>query len=192
MELISHISDELFFNKGKFINMKKSILMLSVLFAISAKADHHKKINVELSDVDKCYSKVVDKYPGHVVSMESEIEDGRLIYEFDVKTKDGREVEVECDARKHTLHDDEVELKKGDKKFAAAAKISESEAEKIALKQYNGKIVDREYAMENGKPVYEFDIYVAKKGHEYEVEVDAVTGEILEVEMELYDIGSED
>ena len=31
-----------------------------------------------------------------------------------------------------------------------------------------------------------------KKGHEYEVEVDAVTGEILEVEMELYDIGSED
>jgi uncharacterized membrane protein YkoI len=124
--------------------------------------------------------------------MESEIEDGRLIYEFDVKTKDGREVEVECDARKHTLHDDEVELKKGDKKFAAAAKISESEAEKIALKQYNGKIVDREYAMENGKPVYEFDIYVTKKGHEYEVEVDAVTGEILEVEMELYDIGSED
>ena len=172
--------------------MKKSILNLSVLFAFSAKADHHKKVNIELSDVDKCYSKVVDKYPGHVVSMESEIEDGRLIYEFDVKTKDGREVEVECDARKHTLHDDEVELKKGDKKFAAAAKISESEAEKIALKQYNGKIVDREYAMENGKPVYEFDIYVAKKGHEYEVEVDAVTGEILEVEMELYDIGSED
>ena len=78
--------------------MKKSILMLSVLFAISAKADHHKQVNVELSDVDKCYSKVVDKYPGHVVSMESEIEDGRLIYEFDVKTKDGREVEVECDA----------------------------------------------------------------------------------------------
>lgn len=192
MELISYLSDELSFNNGKFINMKKSILILSVLFAISAKADHHKKINVELSDVDKCYSKVVDKYPGHVVSMESEIEDGRLIYEFDVKTKDGREVEVECDARKHTLHDDEVELKKGDKKFAAAAKISESEAEKIALKQYNGKIVDREYAMENGKPVYEFDIYVAKKGHEYEVEVDAVTGEILEVEMELYDIGSED
>ena len=62
--------------------MKKSILMLSVLFAISAKADHHKKINVELSDVDKCYSKVVDKYPGHVVSMESEIEDGRLIYDL--------------------------------------------------------------------------------------------------------------
>ena len=45
--------------------------------------------------------------------------------------------------------------------------------------------------MENGNPAYEFDIYVEKKGHEYEVEVDAVTGKILEVEKELYDIGSD-
>ena len=97
-----------------------------------------------------------------------------------------------CDAKNHTLHDFEVEYKKGDKAFTKAAKISESEAEKIALKKYNGKVVDREYSIENGNPAYEFDIYVAKKGHEYEVEVDAVTGEILEVEMELYDIGSED
>ena len=55
----------------------------------------------------------------------------------------------------------------------------------------NGKIVDSEYSMENGNPVYEFDIYMEKKGYEYEVEVDAVTGEILEVEKELYDIGSD-
>ena len=170
--------------------MKKTLLALAVIAATTAQAEHHKK--VELSDIDKCYMNAVEKYPGHVLSMESEIEKDRLIYEFDIMTKDGREVEVECDVKNHTLHDFEVEYKKGDKKFAAAAKITESEAEKIALKQYNGKIVDREYAMENGKPVYEFDIYVAKKGHEYEVEVDAVTGEILEVEMELYDIGSED
>ena len=170
--------------------MKKTLLVLSVIAATTAQAEHHKK--VELSDIDKCYMNAVEKYPGHVLSMESEIEKDRLIYEFDIMTKDGREVEVECDARKHTLHDFEVEYKKGDITFTNAAKISESEAEKIALEKYNGKIVDREYSMENGKPAYEFDIYVTNKGHEYEVEVDAVTGEILEVEMELYDIGSED
>tara|TARA_B110000114_G_scaffold135542_1_gene142287 strand:+ start:171 stop:683 length:513 start_codon:yes stop_codon:yes gene_type:complete len=170
--------------------MKKTLLVLSVIAATTAQAEHHKK--VELSDIDKCVMNAIEKYPGHVLSMESEIEKDRLIYEFDIMTKDGREVEVECDARKHTLHDFEVEYKKGDKTFTNAAKISESEAEKIALEKYNGKIVDREYSMENGNPAYEFDIYVAKKGHEYEVEVDAVTGEILEVEMELYDIGSED
>ena len=170
--------------------MKKRLLALTLIAATTAQAEHHKK--VELSDVDKCYMNALEKYPGHVLSMESEIEKNRLIYEFDIMTKDGREVEVECDAKNHTLHDFEVEYKKGDKTFINAAKISESEAEKIALEKYNGKIVDREYSMENGKPAYEFDIYVAKKGHEYEVEVDAVTGEVLEVEIELYDIGSED
>ena len=170
--------------------MKKTLLVLSVIAATTAQAEQHNK--VELSDVDKCYMNAVEKYPGHVLSMESEIENDRLIYEFDIMTKDGREVEIECDARKHTLHDYEVEYKKGDKTFTNAVKISESEAEKIALEKYNGKVVDREYSMENGNPAYEFDIYVAKKGYEYEVEVDAVTGEILEVEMELYDIGSED
>ncbi|MDA7843455.1 PepSY domain-containing protein [Methylophilaceae bacterium] len=170
--------------------MKKTLVILSMIAATSVQAEHHKKI--ELSDVDKCYINAVEKYPGHVLSMESEIENDRLIYEFDIMTKDGNEVEVECDARKHTLHDFEIEYKKGDKKFTNAAKISESEAEKIALEKYDGKVVDREYSIENGNPSYEFDIYVAKKGHEYEVEVDAVTGEILEVEMELYDIGSDD
>ena len=158
--------------------MKKTLLALSVIASTTAQAEHHKK--VELSDVDKCYMNAVEKYPGHVLSMESEIENDRLIYEFDIMTKDGREVEIECDAKNHTLHDYEVEYKKGDKTFTNAAKISETEAEKIALEKYNGKIVDREYSMENGKPAYEFDIYVANKGHEYEVE------------MELYDIGSED
>ena len=169
--------------------MKKIFMIIAALIASTANAAHHKK--VELGNVDKCYMNVVEKYPGHVLSMEAEIENDRLIYEFDVKTKDGKEIEIECDAKKHTLHDYEVELKKGDKKFTSASKISEKEAEKIALKKYNGKVVDREYSMENDKPVYEFDIYVKNKGYEYEVEVDGVTGEILEVEKELYDIGSD-
>lgn len=169
--------------------MKKISLFVSLILASSLNAAHHEK--VELGNVDKCYMKTIEKYPGHVISMEAEIEKDRLIYEFDIKTKDGQEIEIECDAKKHTLHDYEVELKKGNKKFTSAAKISEKEAEKIALKEHNGKIVDREYSMENGNPAYEFDIYVEKKGHEYEVEVDAVTGKILEVEKELYDIGSD-
>ena len=48
-----------------------------------------------------------------------------------------------------------------------------------------------EYAMENNNPTYEFDMYVKDKGHEIEVEVDGVTGKILETEIELYDIGAE-
>ena len=169
--------------------MKKILFIIAALATSSVNAAHHKKI--EFGNVDKCYMNVIKKYPGHVVSMEAEIEKNRLIYEFDVKTKDGKQIEIECDAKNHTLHDYEVELEKGNKTFVTASKISEKEAEKIALKEYNGKIVDREYSMEDGNPVYEFDIYVEKKGYEYEVEVDAITGKILEVEKELYDIGSD-
>ena len=124
--------------------MKKTLLALS-LIDTTAQAEHHKKI--ELNDIDKCYRKAVEKYPGHVLSMESEIEKDRLIYEFDIMTKDGREVEVECDAKNHTRHDVEFEYKKGDEAFTNVAKISEIEAEKIALEMYNGRIVDREYSM---------------------------------------------
>ena len=55
--------------------MKKTLLVLSVIAATTAQAEHHKK--VELSDIDKCYMNAVEKYPGHVLSMEYEIEKDR-------------------------------------------------------------------------------------------------------------------
>jgi uncharacterized membrane protein YkoI len=70
-------------------------------------------------------------------------------------------------------------------------KISEKKAREIALTKYNGKVVDVEYSLEDNNPNYEFDIYMASKGYEFEVEVDGVTGKIIETEMELYDIGAE-
>ena len=152
-----------------------------------------KKISIKdkMTDIDKCVSAAVSKYPGHILSMESEIENDRLIYEFDIKTKAGPEMEIEGDAIKHTLHDYEVELSGNDPKFTGAVKISEQEAKDIALAKYNGKVVDIEYSMEDNNPAYEFDIYVKDKGHEFEVEVDGVTGKILETEIEIYDIGAE-
>ena len=157
------------------------------------KKDSKAKVSIKdkMTDVDKCVSAVVSKYPGHILSMEAEIENDRLIYEFDIKTKAGPEIEIECDAIKHTLHDYEVELSGNDPKFTGAVKISEQEAKDIALAKYNGKVVDIEYSMEDNNPAYEFDIYIKDKGHEFEVEVDGVTGKILETEIEIYDIGAE-
>jgi uncharacterized membrane protein YkoI len=157
------------------------------------KKDSKAKVSIKdkMTDVDKCVSAAVSKYPGHILSMEAEIENDRLIYEFDIKTKAGPEIEIECDAIKHTLHDYEVELNGDDPKFTGAVKISAQEAKDIALAKYNGKVVDVEYSMEDNNPAYEFDIYVKDKGHEVEVEVDGVTGKILETEIEIYDIGAE-
>jgi len=148
-------------------------------------------VNIKMTDIDKCVSAALGKYPGHILTMESEVEDNRVVYEFDIKTKAGQEIEIECDAINHTLGDFEVELAGDDPKFTSAVKLSEQEAKDIALKKYNGKVVDVEYAMENNVPTYEFDIFVKDKGHEFEVEVNGLTGEIIETEIELYDIGLE-
>jgi len=148
-------------------------------------------VNIKMTDIDKCVSAALGKYPGHILTMESEVEDNRVVYEFDIKTKAGQEIEIECDAFNHTLGDFEVELAGDDPKFTSAVKLSEQEAKDIALKKYNGKVVDVEYAMENNVPTYEFDIFVKDKGHEFEVEVNGLTGEIIETEIELYDIGLE-
>lgn len=64
------------------------------------------------------------------------------------------------------------------------------QAKKTALDKYPGEVESIEYELENGNPVYEFDIKQAN-GKEVEVEVDAVTGKIGETEEEVYEIGKD-
>ena len=143
------------------------------------------------TDLDKCFIAAHQKYEGHIISLEREVENGQPVYEFDIKTKDGKRVEVECNPLTGELSDEEFEVKKNDKDFKKAVKISAKEAEKIALENTPGKVVEREYGFEGGIPVYEFDIYSKDKGHEIEVEINAITGEVMESEIEIYDIGED-
>jgi len=70
-------------------------------------------------------------------------------------------------------------------KLEAKAKITKAEATKIALaKVPNGKIVDSELEEENGKLVWSFDIATPGTKNITEVQVNAVTGEIISVEIE--------
>lgn len=55
------------------------------------------------------------------------------------------------------------------------------EARQIALKQVPGDITEEELEQEKGRWVYSFDIRPSS-GPEMEVEIDANTGEVLEVE----------
>lgn len=143
------------------------------------------------TDLDKCFIAAHQKYEGHIISLEREVEDGKPVYEFDIKTKDGKRVEIECNPLTGELSDEEFEVKKNDKDFKKAVKISAKEAEKIALENTPGKVVEREYGFEGDIPVYEFDIYSKDKGHEIEVEINGITGEVMESEIEIYDIGED-
>ncbi len=58
------------------------------------------------------------------------------------------------------------------------AKLTQSEAQAIALNAAQGTIVDSEYEKENGAWRYSFDIRQGKRIHE--IGVDANTGKIIE------------
>ena len=70
-------------------------------------------------------------------------------------------------------------------KLEAKAKISKADALKTAqVKVPTGKVIDSELEEENGKLVWSFDFALPGTKDITEVQVDAVTGEIVSVEIE--------
>ena len=113
-------------------------------------------------------------------------------YEIEIRGTDGREWELMCDALTGTIYEIEQEAGDGsDPLFRERANVSEEEARDKALRLYPGTIEEVEYELEsNGDPSYEIDL-VSSDGTEFKIEVDAVTGEIIEVSIEAWEIGQE-
>ena len=114
-------------------------------------------------------------------------------YEIEVRGADGREWELMCDALTGTIYEIEQEATgPSDPLFRERAKVSEEEARAKALRLYPGEIEEVEYELEsNGDPTYEIDL-VTSDGTEFKIEVDAATGEIVEVSVEGWEIGQEE
>ena len=66
---------------------------------------------------------------------------------------------------------------------ATATGLTEAEVIEIALTEVPGEVVEVEFETEDGIDIYEVEILTAD-GEEMEVEIDANTGEVLEVEEE--------
>ncbi len=65
---------------------------------------------------------------------------------------------------------------------AGNTRISKKEAEAIALKKVKGQVVNIKLENDDGKEKYE--VIIKSAGAVYEVEIDAKTGQVLEVEKE--------
>ena len=117
---------------------------------------------------------------------------GTTTYEIEIHDKNGVEWELMCDSSTGTIYEIEREVEStSDPLFKKNMKVDEDTARKTALALYPGKVVHTEYEIEaNGASSYEFDIF-ERPGVTYKVEVDAATGEIVEVSIEKWDIGRE-
>jgi uncharacterized membrane protein YkoI len=140
--------------------------------------------------LDRCIRSALKEFPGKLVAVRHEIEQGRLQYEVDIRGTDGKSREVECDIVKGNILKRESDVVAEDPVFTSRAKLRLDAALKIALDKYPGAVKAIEYEVEADGVAYEFDILLSD-GRLLEVEVNAMTGELSAPEEVVYEIGSE-
>jgi uncharacterized membrane protein YkoI len=170
--------------------MKRILIASAVLMTAStfAMADTHNPHRFE-----KCMEAALEERPGNIIKVEFKNEEGAHMYEFDIRGTDGADWDVECNAHRGLISEVEREVENVNHPlFKAKMKINEADARKVALAIYPGVITEVEYEIEpNGAASYEFDIDTKIAGQEMKVEVDATSGEIVEANRELWQIGLE-
>lgn len=167
--------------------MKHQALVSTFTLALIAAASSLQA--AELTPLDICVKSILQNHPGKMVSLSSEIEDGKSQYEIDIKGKDGKNWEVECDAKTGKVNRLEGEIDANSSEFKSKAKITLEQASKLALQKYPGKIIHNEFDLEkDGEISYEF-IIKTNGGKMIEIEVDAESGKLAGEEEVLYHIG---
>lgn len=136
--------------------------------------------------------------PGDVVGVKKDLDDDNMsvVYEFKIKDKNNMLNEIELDSKTGAIIDMENHNEKDDKDYdsddeksynyneiKSKSKYSEEELKNIALKKVQGEVigVDKEIDDDSMSIVYEFKIK-DKNNIIKEVEVDSVTGEVVDIE----------
>ena len=173
------------------LKMVPAALALSSNIYASDQADLDDIKDWNLVSVETCLDAALDTIPGQARKLELKMEGDDAVYEFDIQAADGTTYNVECNAEEGFVTEVEREVSADDATFKKYAKITEAQAREIALDFNPGKVVSNEYEIgSDGSVTYEYDIQTVT-GYEVKVDIDAVTGEVEEANIELYEIGME-
>ena len=123
---------------------------------------------------------------GEVIKCKLDREDGKLIYEIKV-INGNMEYSMDIDANNKKIYDyEEEQIDDVDNNSSNGAAISSDEAKKIALKKSGGgKVVKCELDYDDGMQVYEIEIINGNT--EYEIDIDASNGTIIQFDSEIDD-----
>ncbi|MBS6509144.1 MAG: PepSY domain-containing protein [Paraclostridium bifermentans] len=185
--------------KGKFKKFAvltiSGAIGLSVLGTGAAYAYVKSNENYSQAQLEKVALKQI---PGEVVGVKKDLDDDNMsvVYEFKIKDKNNMLNEIELDSKTGAIIDMENHNEKDDKDYdsddeksynyneiKSKSKYSEEELKNIALKKVQGEVigVDKEIDDDSMSIVYEFKIK-DKNNIIKEVEVDSVTGEVVDIE----------
>lgn len=129
--------------------------------------------------------------PGTVVGVEADEDDGRSVWSIDVDGEDGRRHEVEVDEDGtvvgRDVDDDDGRDEDGrdddatDPALVEAATVTQEEAERAALDVAPGTVHRTHIEREDGTVVWEVEVD-GEDGRRTDVQVDAASGAVLEVD----------
>jgi len=139
--------------------------------------------------LETCVNLVQRTMGGETTHLEFESRDGVPTYEFIVESESGPTYYVGCDATTGLIAGVDVIVSTDDARFASAAQIGAQQAAEAATRHYPGVVKEvKSLLLSTGQAVYEVDVEFEPEG-EFNVYVDAASGEILTVNIEYYEIG---
>lgn len=173
--------------------MKTTPLILSLgaaalLAAGLVQADKAAKMPKLKHGLESCAPTVLSKHPGDILQAVLKAEGKDHVWELEVKSA-GKFYDVECSADSGKIVETEERVASADDAaFKTKAKVSEATARATALAKHPGEVEAVEFEIESdGKVSYEYDIKT--KAGDLRVEVDAVSGAIVEASQELLEVG---
>lgn len=139
--------------------------------------------------LEACIKLVQHTMGGETTHLEFESRDGVPTYEFVVESESGSTYYVGCDATSGLIAGVDVIVNTDDERFASVAQITAEQAAGTALQRYPGEVEEvKSLLLSSGQAVYEVDVEFEPEG-EFNVYVDAASGEVFTVNIEYYEIG---
>ncbi|WP_052360566.1 PepSY domain-containing protein [Oceanobacillus manasiensis] len=137
---------------------------------------------------------VTEQYSGTITELELEKDATRTVYEVEV-TDTENEIDLKLDAssgevlseksKKVDLEDDRDDVEITTKDVQKGEFITVKEAISISKEQFDGEVREVELDEDDGRVVYEIELIKDRK--EADFEIDAVTGEVLELDIDTED-----
>lgn len=138
----------------------------------------------DLLSINEVKKIALSEQDGYVESIDLEKEHGRLYYEVDIE-QGNKDYEIYIDAStgevlKVDFEDDSRDKDKNEHNFADFITIDK--AKDIAVGELGGEVIEIDLDEDDGR--YEYDLELRVDRGEAEITIDAVTGEILELEID--------
>src|SRR5690625_3712507 len=152
----------------------------------SSQTKNHKSSNKKtVIDSNRAIEIAKGDFAGQVTELELDEDDGRLIYEIELRTGTEK-AEIEIDAYTGEILVIEIENDNSNKyKFKSQddqTVIGAEEAITIAKNKFDGRVKELQLDKEDGRLIYEVELISGNK--EAELEINAYTGEIISIEID--------